>query len=183
MVELPDELTLVTGDVRLRRLRAGDADAIARMRNDADVARWSQPGGCTPEDAARAVAEAADAWRDGTRAELAIAAREDDTFVGSVSLTFYGPARAGIGFDVAPEARGRGLATRAVVAASAWAFGAFPELVRLELWALPGNAPSMKVAERSGFRREGVFRSRLPFAGELRDVVVFSRLRDDPAPD
>jgi hypothetical protein len=28
-----------------------------------------------------------------------------------------------------------------------------------------------------------VFRSRLPFGDELRDVVVFSRLRTDPAPD
>jgi len=50
------------------------------------------------------------------------------------------------------------------------AYGAVSVLLRL-------------TAERTGFHREGVFRSRLPFGDELRDVVVFSRLRSDPAPD
>jgi RimJ/RimL family protein N-acetyltransferase len=36
------------------------------------------------------------------------------------------------------------------------------------------------VAERTGFRREGVLRSRLPFGDDVRDVLVFSRLRTDP---
>jgi ribosomal-protein-alanine N-acetyltransferase len=62
---------------------------------------------------------------------------------------------------------------------TAWAFDRFPDLVRLELWAIVGNGASERVAERAGFEREGVFRSRLPFGSELRDVVVFSRLRDD----
>ena len=179
MPELPRDLALDVGEVRLRRLRADDAGELARLRSDPDVVRWSTPEGCTPEEAARAVAEADEVWRNGTRAELAIATREDDLLVGSISLTFYGAARASVGFDVAPEARGRGIATRGVATLTAWAFATFPVLVRLELWALPGNAASARVAERAGFQQEGVFRARLPFAGELRDVVVFSRLRGD----
>jgi [ribosomal protein S5]-alanine N-acetyltransferase len=63
---------------------------------------------------------------------------------------------------------------------SEWAFTTFHDLVRLELWIIVGNEPSIRVAERAGFQREGVFRSRLPFGRELRDVVAFSLLRSDP---
>lgn len=179
MADLPADVSLELGDVRLRRLRRTDAAALARLRSDPDVVRWSQPGGCTSEEAVAALEGAEQEWSDGTRAELAIATHEDDVLVGSISLTFYGASRAGVGFDVAPEARGRGIATRATDALCSWAFERFPQLVRIELWALPGNDASMRVAERAGFRYEGVLRSRLPFGGELRDVVVFSRLRSD----
>jgi [ribosomal protein S5]-alanine N-acetyltransferase len=181
--ELPPDVVLELGDVVLRRLRRDDAAALAGLRSDADIVRWSNPGGSTPDEAARAIAEAEEDWRSGRRAELAMARKTDDTLVGSISLTFYGEARASIGFEVAPEARRRGIATRAVATLCTWALTAFPALVRLELWALPGNDASMRVAERAGFHREGVFRSRLPFGDELCDVVVFSRLRTDPAPD
>lgn len=182
MPDLPPEIAFELGEVALRRLRPDDAAALARLRSDAEIVRWSSPGGCTLDEAARAIAEADEDWRSGKRAELAIVQSTDDALVGSISLTFYGEARASVGFDVAAAARGRGIATRAVATLCTWALAAFPELVRLELWALPGNDASMRVAERTGFHREGVFRSRLPFGDELRDVVVFSRLRSDPAP-
>ena len=183
MTELPPDLVLQVGEVTLRRLRRDDAAALARLRSDAEIVRWSNPGGCTRLEAARAIEEADEDWRSGRRAELAIARTTDDTLVGSISLTFYGDSRASIGFDVAPAARRRGIATRAVTTLCTWALTAFPELVRLELWALPGNGASAGVAARAGFHHEGVFRSRLPFGDELRDVVVFSRLRTDPPPD
>ena len=63
---------------------------------------------------------------------------------------------------------------------SSWAFDVAPELVRLELWIVVGNDASVVVAERAGFQREGVFRSRLPFGSEVRDVIVYSRIRGDP---
>ena len=63
---------------------------------------------------------------------------------------------------------------------STWAFDVAPELVRLELWIVVGNEASVVVAERAGFQREGVFRSRLPFGSEVRDVIVYSRIRSDP---
>jgi ribosomal-protein-alanine N-acetyltransferase len=180
VADLPADLTLELADVRLRRLRADDAAALARLRSDPDVVRWSQPGGCTPAEAAAEIDEAERAWSDGRRAELAIATRGGDELVGAISLTLYGDRRASVGFDVAPDARGRGVATRSTDALCSWAFETWPRLVRIELWALPGNEGTIRVAERTGFRREGVLRSRLPFGDDVRDVVVFSRLRTDP---
>ncbi len=83
-----------------------------------------------------------------------------------------------VGYWLAPEARGRGVATRALRLAVAWAF-AERGVELLELLAEPENEPSCRVAERGGFRREGVLRRYLPTPRGRRDVVIFSLLRDE----
>jgi RimJ/RimL family protein N-acetyltransferase len=83
--------------------------------------------------------------------------------------------RAAVGYWLAPEARGRGVATHAIRLVAQWAFEALG-VARLELTCAPGNHASQRVAERCGFTREGVLRSHLPFKGERRDTVVFSLL-------
>src|SRR5512143_2034886 len=69
--------------------------------------------------------------------------RPDDRSVGSV------------GYWLLPTARGRGLATRAVRLVSRWAFDELGITV-LRLYAEPANEPSLRVAERCGFRRIGI---------------------------
>jgi RimJ/RimL family protein N-acetyltransferase len=90
------------------------------------------------------------------------------------------PGKAAVGYWLAPEARGRGVATGAVQLLVRWAFDVELELVRMELLTLVGNEASGRVALRAGFTREGVLRRYLPFRGDLVDAVMFARLRDDP---
>jgi RimJ/RimL family protein N-acetyltransferase len=153
---------------------------LARLRHDEDAMRWTNVPGGTVADAEEAIAAAGRMWADGEAAELAIVSLDDDMrLLGGIDLRFYGAPRASIGYSLAPEARGQGIATRALQLLSDWAFATFDELVRLELWILPGNEPSFRVAERAGFQREGVLRSRLAVQGEFRDVVSYSLLRTD----
>ena len=58
-----------------------------------------------------------------------------------------------IGYWMAPWARGRGVAARAVTALTGWAFGR--GLGRLELLTRPDNPASQRVALAAGYRREG----------------------------
>ena len=44
---------------------------------------------------------------------------------------------------------------------------------------MPGNVPSQKVAERAGFRREGLLRRWGEVNGEQLDWIMFSLIRDD----
>jgi RimJ/RimL family protein N-acetyltransferase len=167
----------VWDDVAIRPLAIADAEALSLLRADPDVRRWSDPEELTPLQARAEIEALGRAWADGKMFGFAIANDEDDALLGALSLTTYGPFRASVGYDLLPTARGRGIATRAVRLAADWAFEHFPELVRLELWTAVGNERSERVAERAGFIREGVLRSRLPFGDELRDVTVFSLLR------
>jgi 8-oxo-dGTP pyrophosphatase MutT (NUDIX family) len=62
---------------------------------------------------------------------------------------------------------------------------AFAELGfdRLQIEADPSLPPSMRVAIRAGFRREGLLRGAALVDGERRDVIVYGMRSDDPRPD
>lgn len=63
-----------------------------------------------------------------------------------------GPERAEAGYWTAARARGRGVASRALEALTAWAFASFADagLVRLELLHQVDNVASCRVAEKAG---------------------------------
>ena len=86
-----------------------------------------------------------------------------------------------IGYLTAPWARGRGVMTEALSALTAWVldqgFG------RAEVRAAVGNRASQRVAERAGFRREGVLRRAGYTHDGPVDILVFSRTSDDPPPE
>ncbi len=83
--------------------------------------------------------------------------------------------RCEIGYWQTTHFAGRGLMTEAVVAVTEFAFTHLG-MARVELRCDPLNQRSIRVAERAGYEREGVFRnaSRNP-NGDLRDTLIFAR--------
>lgn len=74
-----------------------------------------------------------------------------------------------------PEA-GRGLATEAAAALVQVAF-VIDRVGWVNLHAVAGNAASLRVAEKLGFRREGVLRQRTPFGpDDPRDLAIYALL-------
>jgi ribosomal-protein-alanine N-acetyltransferase len=98
--------------------------------------------------------------------------------VGHVFLNLSGMGRASVGYWLLPEARGRGLASRAVALVARWALRDLA-LARLALLTEPSNQQSQRVAERNGFLREGVLRSYTEIDGRRVDQVSFSLLASD----
>ena len=86
--------------------------------------------------------------------------------------------RAEIGFILAREFWGRGLATEAVRRALAFAFGEM-DLHRVEADVDPANEASLILLERLGFRREGVLRDRWFTFGSWKDSVMLGVLAGD----
>jgi len=84
--------------------------------------------------------------------------------------------RATVGYWMAAEARGQGICTRALRLLSRHALDGL-ELQRVDLITDPDNVASQRVAEKVGFRREGVLRAHLRHPdGRIRDSVMFSLL-------
>jgi RimJ/RimL family protein N-acetyltransferase len=54
---------------------------------------------------------------------------------------------------------------------------------RVELHVDPENAGSRRVAERAGFRTEGLIRQRFLHRGRPSDVVLYALLASDPRPE
>ena len=84
--------------------------------------------------------------------------------------------KATVGYWVAAASRGQGVCTRALRVLSRHALETL-ELQRVDLVTDPDNAASQRVAEKVGFRREGVLRAHLRHPdGRIRDSVMFSLL-------
>ncbi|KAG0481271.1 hypothetical protein HPP92_011776 [Vanilla planifolia] len=88
---------------------------------------------------------------------------------------------ASLGYRVAGEFWGRGIATEAVRMATAAAFEEWPELERVEAIVDLENPASQRVLEKAGFTREAVLRRYLILKGEVRDVVMTSFVSSDRA--
>jgi RimJ/RimL family protein N-acetyltransferase len=116
-------------------------------------------------------------WDDSEAATFAIC-HAADVCVGHVFVNLADAGRGSIGYWLLPEARGKGLASRAVRLVSQWALHDLC-LVRLGLSTEPSNRLSQRVAERSGFQREGVLRSFAEIDGRRVDYISFSLLPSD----
>jgi RimJ/RimL family protein N-acetyltransferase/nitrite reductase/ring-hydroxylating ferredoxin subunit len=170
--------------VSLRPFNADDVPAIVAACQDTDIQRWIPmiPVPYTEADARRYVLMTLQAWHDGTSAEFAVVDPASDRLLGSIGLHFGpNPRRHAVGYWVAPEARRRGVALRAVRLVVRWGFEHLA-IERLALWTLPGNVASQAVAERAGFRNEGVIRNwEADRDDHPVDAVMFSMTPDDLA--
>ena len=165
----------------LRPFRPVDVDAVFRACQDPEHRRWlpNLPEPYTRADAEQFVTGVAARGRaEGTALDTAVEAGGE--LVGACGVRYFDERPLGpmVGYWTAPWARGRGYAAEATRALADWAFrhGA----ARVHLFADVGNAASQRVAERAGFRREGVVRSCLGYRDGLRgDAVLFGRLRQE----
>lgn len=171
--------------VHLRPWTEADIPAIVAGFADAAVDRFSRAPvePYTTADAQAFLREQEEARRAGTELHFACVLPVDATLVlGGVSLyaVELDEQRAAVGYWLAPDARGHGVATAAVLMLARWAFETL-DVIRLELTCAPDNDASQAVARRCGFVREGVLRSHKNHKGARRDTVVFSLLRGELA--
>ena len=167
---------LVDGDLTLRRAVPADAPDIAEVYSEPDVQHWMlwEREELDEAEALANIARSEVAWAEGSNAPFRIVA--DGHVVGGVNLNFRGHRVAEIAYFLRSSARGRGLATRAVLLASDWGFRA-RELARIQLRVDPVNEASVALAERAGFTFEGVERSSAAYPdGRRFDSRVYSLL-------
>ncbi|WP_181766901.1 GNAT family N-acetyltransferase [Streptomyces albidus (ex Kaewkla and Franco 2022)] len=144
----------------LRPWEAADiAELTEVVRGDPLLRRWTRLPVNEGEDAARWLSAQRRGRTAGDRFGFAVTedreGRDGGRLVAGVVLKRpdpEGPA-AEVGYWTAAPARGRGVASRALDALTAWAFRTFAEdgLERLELLHQMDNTASCRVAEKSGF--------------------------------
>jgi RimJ/RimL family protein N-acetyltransferase len=169
--------SLDLGDIVLRPWLVADIPALCAALADPDIAAWSslpQPFGRA--EAQAFIDESRLMWRDGSGAAFAVVSADSGTLVGAVSR--YGPDghHASIGCWVVPDARGRGIGTRALQAVADRTFET-TATIRLEAFIIVGNDGSERMAQRAGFEREGVLRAFEIVDGRPVDCVAYSRIR------
>lgn len=178
-------VVLEDGDVRLRPLRRRDAKTWLALR--AVNASWLEPWEATsptpvegpPPTFGEFVRMLSAQARRGTA--LPFAVDHAGRLVGqlTVSSIAYGSLRsASIGYWVSQHVAGRGVIPTAVALATDHCFEGLG-LHRVEVNIRPENAPSLRVAEKLGFRDEGLRERYLHIAGEWCDHRTFALTVED----
>jgi RimJ/RimL family protein N-acetyltransferase len=166
-VKLEDDLIV------LRPFTEDDVPAITLACQDPEIPRWTSiPSPYTEEDAREFVRGVEGVF------DFAVVDAATGQLLGAVGFRLEGNARAGFGYWTRKEARGRGVASRALQLLVRWAAGEHG-LARLQLIVEPANVASIRVAEKAGFRREGLLRSYIELKGTRRDVYLYALLADD----
>jgi RimJ/RimL family protein N-acetyltransferase len=150
-----DDSTIETERLVLRPHRAEDFDDLAAMWADPEVTRFIGGRPSTTEESWARLLRYGGLWTLLGFGYWAVRDRATGRFFGEVGFADF---RRGIGFDgvpeagwiLAPRAQGKGFAGEAVRAALAWADrrGWARSVCIID----PGNAPSVRLAEGSGYR-------------------------------
>jgi len=176
MPALPAHLTLRDSGLVLRDWRREDAVALEPMCGDPDICRFtSVPWHYSLADAEAWIERVRHARGSGALVALAIAEDDAGRPVGNVNLVRFDDDRrsAALGYWLAPDARGRGLASRAAQLLCDWGFAQLG-LGRIELAILPENDASQRVAARLGAVCEGIRRDSHEAAGRRWDMLVYA---------
>ncbi len=177
---MSDFPTLETHRLRLRELVPDDAPALFTIHGNgnAEAMRWygTVPNLAGAEKLIQRFAE----WRrlpdPGTR--WGLIHREDGRLLGTCGLFKWNAAwnSCTLGYELAPEAWGRGYMREAVDAALRWGFAEM-RLMRIEAQVHPDNAASIALLERLGFRHEGRQREAGVWFGQRHDLLHFGLLK------
>jgi ribosomal-protein-alanine N-acetyltransferase len=173
-------LRVAAGTVRLRPIKLRDASAWSRIRiRDQDHLQPWEPTGLGPWDARHHVTSWPGLWstlrseaRKGRMIPLAI--ELDGAFCGQLTIgsIAHGALRsAWIGYWVAKDVGGRGVATAALALGLDHCFGPVG-LHRVEATVRPENLASQAVLRNVGFREEGLLQRYLDVDGAWRDHLL-----------
>jgi len=170
-------MLLDLGDIKVRSWRRDDLKSLVHHANNAKIAANLRDQ--FPHPYTR---------RDGI--DFLEYARTQDP-ESSFAIEYGGEAVGGVGFLVGRDiARisaemgywlsedfwGRGIATRAVAAMSAWALDNY-KLTRVYAMVFAHNAASVRVLEKAGFEREGLMRKSAIKNGVVLDQILFAKVQ------
>lgn len=173
-------------DVVLRRVTAEDAELVNRWRTQSTTVKYQASPVRTLEQIREMLEEHAAVpvgpTASGRLSWIILANGEP---AGNIQYTISGDYdrrhhKATLGYMVAEEFQGRGVATAAVCEVLGIGFNpAGLALERVEAVAAVENVGSRRVLERSGFTFEGILRKLLIINGERVDHACYSRLATD----
>lgn len=178
---MPKEL-IETDRLIIRRFNRRDPPALEEgVRSSlADLHEWLPWAHMdyTRDDAVAFVRESIQAWKDDKAYDYAVRAKpEPDHHIGNISI--WQTSRSGkigeIGYWVRSDLIGRGYgteATRAVMQVGFDTMGLHKVVLRIAV----GNLASERIAEKLGYKREGVLREELLIRGNWIDHTLYSML-------
>ena len=189
-VTLTEQMPAISGDgVVLRAPQMADHAEWAALREASrDFLKPWEPT-WPPDDLTRAsfrrrIKRYAEDLRCDLAYPLFLFRKNDNALVGGLTLANIrrGCAQTGsLGYWMGQTYARRGYMTAAVRAVIPFALETL-RLHRIEAACIPANAASIRLLEKTGFRREGFAREYLCIDGAWQDHLLYAHLKHDPSP-
>jgi ribosomal-protein-alanine N-acetyltransferase len=189
-VTLSEQLPAIVGDsVVLRAPQMSDYAEWAALREASRdfLTPWEPtwpPDDLTRASYRRRIRRYAEDQRSDLAYPLFVFHKSDNLLVGGLTLANIrrGCAQAGnLGYWMGAAHSRRGYMTAAVKLVIPFAFETL-RLHRVEAACIPANVASIRLLEKTGFRREGFAREYLCIDGAWQDHLLYARLKHDSAP-
>jgi RimJ/RimL family protein N-acetyltransferase len=155
-----------------------DAEAVVRAFSDADVQMWHGFAIAEVSEATEWIRGTHSKWRDETAADWAVVNAAGAMLGGCGLHTDLRFGTAEITYWMLPDARGNGVALRAVNALTEWAHESLG-MHRIELGHSTQNARSCSVANRAGYRAEGTARQQFLHVDGWHDIHLHGHVVGD----
>jgi ribosomal-protein-alanine N-acetyltransferase len=171
---------LITDRIVLRELRTEDAADLLVFRGDAEEQRFNSEPLQTLEQSVALIEEVRGDYAAQTGVSWALTLKSSGRVVGLFGYHHWDHyhRRADIGYDLARELWGQGLATEALTAAIRFGFSDM-QLNRIEAQTIADNEPSTRLLGRLGFVLEGTRRSySWEEDGTFHDGAIYGLLRN-----
>ncbi|MEO3751208.1 GNAT family N-acetyltransferase [Streptomyces sp. B6B3] len=174
-------LSSTDGELLLRPWDVRDAAAVYTAYQDPAIRHWHARHMSSLDEAREWIEVADRSWQQEQRAQWAIVRAGSGEVLGRTALGRFdlhqGLARCG--YWVLPEARGTGVAPRALAAVADWALRV-AEFHRVDLEHSVRNEASCRVALKAGFALEGTRRSVALHTDGWHDMHQHARVHGDP---
>lgn len=172
---------LETPRLVLRNFRLDDAEALFKIRSDKKVLQYmdTHPH-YSIADADAMIRKITSSYNNGTGLNWVIEEKSTGKMTGYVCYhrLMRECSRAEIGYTLTPDKWGKGFAAEAVKKLVEFGFGEM-NLHSIEANVNPGNAPSIKLLEKTGFKKEAHFRENYLFDGKFYDSAIYCLIRSD----
>jgi len=163
---------------RIRKFKMSDINLVRAASADPLIPLITTIPSVFTEKAAQAYIERQwSRYNDRIGYSFAIAEAGTDNAIGSIYLGLRNieDGRASVGYWIIQDFRGKGIAKTALGKIAEWAQNEL-QIPRLELYVEPWNTGSIKTAESSGFKQEGLMRSWQKVGNERKDMIMMSRI-------
>ncbi|MCL1125439.1 GNAT family N-acetyltransferase [Shewanella surugensis] len=172
---------LITEHFIIRALAPNDLLAFSQYRSMPEVAQYQSWGEDYSLSDAKALLEGTDYahfGQEGHWYQLAIADRESEVLFGDLAVHFIDEQQVEIGFTLAPQYQGKGIACEAVNTLLAYLFNTLNKH-RVIAITDTKNRPSCQLVERLNFRKEAHFMQNVFFKGAWGDEYVYAMLKSE----
>jgi RimJ/RimL family protein N-acetyltransferase len=167
--------------LRLRPMRVDDADRIVEACTEERTQHWlgSLPSPYGRDDALTYIESRTAQLAEGSGVTWAITAPDDDVLLGTIGWFNWTPeVECEIGYWTHPDARGRGLMTRAMALVTDHVLDDLG-VRRVTAFAAVENTASRRVIEANGFREFGVERLGIQVRDGRTDMALYDLLAEE----